>query len=177
MSLLELFMFFFKISSVTFGGGIVILGMVQLEQSKRKDIDPEEFADMISLAASMPGPIAVSIAWILGRHYKGIKGSLVSVLGVVLPPFTIILLLSPIVLKYSHLPQVQGFFKGILAGTGAIITFVIVNNVKGALTSTLWNVIPYALILTMIGLLHIHPIIAMASVLIIQIIKEKVITE
>ena len=58
MSLLELFLFFFKISAVTFGGGIVILGMVQLEDEKRRDIAPEVFADMVSLAASMPGPAA-----------------------------------------------------------------------------------------------------------------------
>ena len=51
MSLLELFLFFFKISSVTFGGGIVILGIVQLEQERRRDIDGEAFADMVSLAA------------------------------------------------------------------------------------------------------------------------------
>ena len=70
MSLWELFVFFFRISAVTFGGGIVILGMVQLEQEKRGDIDPEVFADMVSLAASMPGPIAVSISWLMGRHYK-----------------------------------------------------------------------------------------------------------
>ena len=52
MTLWQLFIFFFRISSVTFGGGIVILGMVQLEQERRKDIDPEEFADMVKMQRS-----------------------------------------------------------------------------------------------------------------------------
>lgn len=133
MSLLELFIFFFRISAVTFGGGIVILGMVQLEEEKRGDIDPEVFADMVSLAASMPGPIAVSISWLLGRYYKGLAGSLAAVFGAILPPFLIILILSPFIIKYSGVPSVMGFFRGVLAGTSAIIILVIVDNVKSAL--------------------------------------------
>ena len=109
MSLLELFVFFFRISAVTFGGGIVILGMVQLEEEKRRDIDPEVFADMVSLAASMPGPIAVSISWLMGRHYRGLIGSFVAVAGAILPPFLIILFLSPFIIKYSDVPAVKGF--------------------------------------------------------------------
>ena len=100
MTILQLFLFFFRISAVTFGGGIVIMGMVKLGISKRQDISDAEFSDMVSLAASVPGPLAVSVAWLLGRHYRGIKGSIAAVAGAVLPPFVIILILSPIILKY-----------------------------------------------------------------------------
>ncbi|MDO5562671.1 MAG: chromate transporter [Synergistaceae bacterium] len=173
MSLWELFIFFFRISAVTFGGGIVILGMVQLEEEKRKDIDPEEFTDMVSLAASMPGPIAVSISWLFGKHYKGLAGSIAAVLGAVTPPFFIVLALAPVILKYSDVPQVQGFFRGVLAGTGAIITTVVFDNVKNTLTSGWWNLVPFAIVVSMIGVFHIHPLIAMILVLLLQFLHER----
>ena len=53
MTLIELFLFFFKISSVTFGGGIVILGIVQLEVEKRGGIGEEKFADMAALSEQL----------------------------------------------------------------------------------------------------------------------------
>ncbi len=176
MSLFELFMFFFKISAITFGGGIVILGMVQLEEEKRKDIDPGEFADMVSLAASMPGPIAVSISWLMGRYYRGFIGSLVAVLGAILPPFIIVLLLSPFILRYSNVPAVQGFFRGVLAGTSAIITIVIFDNVKTTLSTGWWNVVPFAMVIAMIGVFKIHPLISMSAVIALQIFREKIIS-
>ena len=111
MTIVQLFFFFFRISAVTFGGGIVILGMVKLGIAERQDISEGEFSDMVSLAASVPGPLAVSIAWLLGRYYRGLKGSMAAVAGAVLPPFVIILILSPIILKYSGTPEVQGFLK------------------------------------------------------------------
>lgn len=175
MTLFELFFFFFRISSVTFGGGIIILGMVQLEEEKRKDIDPEEFADMINLAASMPGSLAVSISWLIGRHYKGAVGGFFAVLGTILPPFLMVLFLSPFVLKYSHVPQVQGFFRGVLAATGAIITVVVYKNVRKTLSSKCWNFVPFLLIIILIAGLQLHPLLAMALVFTLQLVKEKVI--
>ena len=176
MSLFELFFFFFRISTITFGGGIVILGMVQLEEKKRKNIDPEEFADMVSLAASMPGSISASISWLMGKHYRGIPGGIVAVLGAILPPFVMVLLICPFVLKYSEYPYVQGFFKGVLAGTGAIITVVVFNNVKKTLTSQLWNFIPYILIILLMAVFSLHPLLAMGIVMTLQFVRERMIS-
>lgn len=169
-----MFLFFFKISGVTFGGGIVILGLVQLEEEKRRDIDPELFADMVSLAASMPGPMAVSIAWLMGRHYRGTTGAVTAVAGAILPPFLIILFLSPFIIKYSDTPAVAGFFRGVLAGTSAIIALVITDNVKSALLGKWWNIVPFALVISLIGALHIHPLAAMAGVIALQYFHERV---
>ena len=175
MTLIELFLFFFKISSVTFGGGIVILGIVQFEVEKRGGIGEEKFADMVSLAASMPGPIAVSISWLLGRHYHGLKGSLAAAAGSVLPPFIIVLLLSPLILEYSALPLVQGFFRGVLAGTGAIIASVIFENVKGTLKRSRWNLIPIIAVISMIGIFHLHPLFSMFFILVLQFAGERLV--
>lgn len=173
MTVLQLFFFFFRISAVTFGGGIVILGMVRLELEKRRDIPECEFCDMISLAASVPGPMAVSIAWLLGKHYKGIRGSLAAAAGAVLPPFLIVLTLSPFILKYSDYPAVQGFFKGVLAGTGAIITMVVFDNVRSTLSSGWWNFLPFTAVIIMIGMFGIHPLASMLGAFILQMVREK----
>lgn len=173
MSLFELFIFFFRISAVTFGGGIVILGMVQLEEEKRKDIDPDEFADMISLAASMPGPIAVSISWLMGNHYKGFAGSVAAVLGAVLPPFLVILFLSPFILKYSDIPAVKGFFRGVLAGTSAIIAKVIFDHIKTTMSLKLCDVVPFVIVIIMMGVFSVHPLISMSAAVAVQILLKK----
>lgn len=172
MTLLQLFLLFLRISSVTFGGGIVIIGMVGLEIADREEISEEEFADMVSLAASVPGPLAISIAWLLGRHYKGFKGSLAAVAGAVLPPFFIILLLSPVILKYSANSAVQGFFKGVLAGTGAIITLVVFDNVRSTLSAAWWNVIPFIMVAALIGIFEMNPLVSMLTVFFVQTIRE-----
>ena len=175
MNLLQLFFFFFRISAVTFGGGIAILGMVKLGLTERKDITELEFSDMLSLAASVPGPLAVSMAWLLGKHYRGIKGSIAAVAGAVIPPFLIVLFLSPIILRYSGTPQVQGFFKGVLAGTGAIITMAVFENVRSTLSSGWWNIVPAALVILMIGFLGIHPLLSMLAAFSVQMIRQRLI--
>ena len=147
--------------------------MVQLEEEKRRDIAPEVFADMVSLAASMPGPIAVSIAWLMGRHYRGLAGSLTAVAGAILPPFLIILMLSPFIIKYSDVPAVMGFFRGVLAGTSAIIVLVIIDNVKNALLGKWWNLVPYLMVISLIGVFDLHPLLIMVVVIAMQFVHER----
>lgn len=173
MTLTELFLFFFKISSVTFGGGIVILGMVELEKDKLRGMNQEEIHDMVSLSASVPGPLAISIAWLVGRYYKGLMGSLVAITGAILPPFLIVLFVSPFVVKYSDVPAVRGFFNGVLAGTGAVIALVIFNNVKTALTQKLWNIAPFLFVITSMGVFKLHPLFAIAAGMAIQALHER----
>lgn len=173
MTTFELFLFFLRISCVTFGGGIVILGMAELELSKRDDISEEELADIVSLSASVPGPIAVSISWLVGRYYRGLRGSIAALAGMIIPPFLVILFVSPFVIKYSAYAPVQGFFKGVLAGTAAIITVTILKNVKNAVWGKWWNLLPYLLVIGMIGGLHLHPLPAILITLALLALKER----
>lgn len=177
MSLWQLFYFFFRISAVTFGGGIVILGMVKLKVEKRRDMSREELDDMVSLAASMPGPLAVSVSWLYGQREHGLTGSIAAVAGAVMPPFLIVLFLSPFILKYSGIPAVSGFFKGVLCGTCAIIVTVIFDNVRSTVAASLWNIVPFAAVIAMIGVLEIHPFLAMLLAMGLQIVREKAVSK
>lgn len=174
ITLWQLFMLFFRVSAVTFGGGIVILGMVKLEVEKRRDISQEELDDMVSLAGSVPGPIAVSISWLFGRRQRGIIGALVAVTGAILPPFLIVLFLSPFILKYSGIPAVQGFFKGVLCGTSALIFITIFSHVRGTIIASIWNIVPFAAIIVLIGVFQMHPFAAMVIAMAMQVVRERV---
>lgn len=168
MGVKELFLFFLKISATTFGGGIVIVGMIRLEMEKRKDISEEELTDLLGLATAVPGPIAVSAAYMLGRHYRGAMGAIVAVLGAVLPPFLAILFVSPFILAYSHLPMVSGFFKGVLAGVAAMIASVVFTDVKKTLSQRRVNLLSYVLVIALMGWLQINPLLAVVAGLALQ---------
>ena len=90
----EIFLVFFRIGAFTFGGGYAMLPLIQnAVVDKKKWLGDKEFIDMLALAQSMPGPIALNTAVFVGNKRKGIKGSIFSSLGIILPSFITILLL------------------------------------------------------------------------------------
>jgi len=165
----EVFFFFFKISAMTFGGGIAILGMVRLEMSARGIMSDEELAEICNFAVVMPGPIAVSSAYMLGRRLAGFRGAFLGILGAVLPPFLIILLLSPIALRHFDDPGVKKFFAGVLAAVAAMIATMVARDVRKTLTAWWPNVVSYAAVIAMIALLRLHPLLALLAGFAIQL--------
>ena len=82
----QLFSTFFKIGSFTFGGGWAMISIIQREVvEKRHWIKQEEFLDLLAIAQSMPGILAVNISTVIGDRLKGVKGSLAAALGTILP--------------------------------------------------------------------------------------------
>ena len=92
---LQLFSTFFKIGSFTFGGGWAMISIIQREVvEKHHWIKQEEFLDLLAIAQSMPGILAVNISTVIGDRLKGVKGSLAAALGTILPSFIIILMIA-----------------------------------------------------------------------------------
>ena len=119
---LELFTVFFKIGLFTFGGGYAMIPIIQKEVSeKRKWITDEDILDIIAIAESTPGPIAINSATFVGYKTAGFWGAFCSTLGVTLPSFCIILLISGILDIFKDNPYVQNAFWGIRAGVLALI--------------------------------------------------------
>jgi chromate transporter len=93
--LFKLFYTFAKIGLFTFGGGYGMIAIVQDEcVEKKKWITEDEFATVLTIAESTPGPIAINCATYTGYAQGGILGSLAATFGVVLPSFVIIFLIS-----------------------------------------------------------------------------------
>jgi len=113
---LTLFKTFFKIGLFTFGGGYAMIPLIQNEVvNNHKWLKDEDILDIIAIAESTPGPIAINSATFVGYKVAGFWGALFATLGVVLPSFIIIFALSFILQKFEDNKYVQYAFTGIRA--------------------------------------------------------------
>ncbi len=111
---LQLFLTMLKIGAFTFGGGYAMIAVLENEfVSEKKWIKKDEFLDMVAISESTPGPVAVNSATYLGYKIGGIWGSVIATLGVVLPSFSIIFLISLFFDRFLELSFVGYAFKGI----------------------------------------------------------------
>ena len=111
-----LFLSFFKIGAFTFGGGYAMLSLLENEfVEKKKWLTKEEFLDMIAIAESTPGPVAINSATFIGNKTAGILGATLSTLGVVLPSFIIIYVISLFLDAFLGFTLVANAFRGIQA--------------------------------------------------------------
>lgn len=118
-----LFMEFFKIGSLAFGGGLVTVPFL-MELSKTKNwFSLEQLADMIAISESTPGPIGVNMATFAGFVTSGVFGSLIATLGLVLPAFLVLLLFSKYIIKYKDTPIFNNFLSGIRPAALALILY------------------------------------------------------
>lgn len=120
--LLRLFLTFFKIGAFTFGGGYAMIPLIQHEAvEKQKWITDEDVLEIIAIAESTPGPIAVNAATFVGYRTCGFWGAFCATFGVALPSFVIITIISRILQQFQELRAVRYAFMGIRAGVLALI--------------------------------------------------------
>lgn len=111
---LSLFISFLKIGAFTFGGGYAMLSLLESEFVDRKKwIDKDEFLDMVAVAESTPGPVAINSATYIGYREGGVSGAAVSTFAVALPSFVIIWVISLFFESFLALEWVGRAFKGI----------------------------------------------------------------
>lgn len=119
---LILFLNFFKIGLFTFGGGYAMVAIIEKELvEKRKWLSHDEFLDVVAIAESTPGPIAINSATYIGFKRAKFLGSLFATLGVVLPSFIIIFVISLFYKQFLALEYVSYAFMGIRAGVAFLI--------------------------------------------------------
>ena len=110
--ILELFLTFFKIGLFTFGGGYAMIPVVEAEVVP-KWLTGEMFMNIIAVAESTPGPIAINMATFIGSSQGGFWGALLATLGVVLPSFIIIILIAAVITGLMKFAGVKAFLSGI----------------------------------------------------------------
>ena len=125
---ITLFTSTFYLSTVTFGGGFVIIPLMKKKFSDDlKWIEKDELLNLVAIAQSAPGSVAVNASILMGYQICGIMGALITILGSVLPP---LLILSTISLFYKSFSQnliVSTILDGMQAGVAAIIIDVVLN--------------------------------------------------
>ncbi len=126
--LFKLFITFFEIGLFTFGGGYAMISLVMEKTLANGWLTEAELLNMIAVAESTPGPIAVNMATFVGSTQAGILGSAFATLGVVLPSFIIILLISAVMKNFLKYEGVKAFLTGVrpcvvslILGTGVTL--------------------------------------------------------
>ncbi len=124
----KLFSSTFTLSAFTFGGGYVIVPLMQKRfVEELRWIDEDEMLDLVAIGQSAPGPIAVNTSILVGYRMAGIPGALLSVLGTILPPLITITLISYFYIAFRDNPIIKALLLGMQAGVAAVIVDVIIS--------------------------------------------------
>ena len=148
--ILQLFITFFKTGLLTFGGGYAMIPILQREVSeKRKWIREDEMVDILAISESTPGPIAVNTATYVGYEVGGFWGSFFATLGLALPSFIIIFIISFFYKDFMSIGVIQAAFKGLRIGV-IILLIKAVLKLKKAIKFSILSWIIFGI--TFVGL-------------------------
>lgn len=148
----QLYTTFFKIGAFTFGGGWAMISIIEREIVDRYHwIEKTEFLDLLAIAQSMPGILAVNISVVVGDKLRGLKGSLCAALGTIMPSFLIILLIAIFLTPETIVsnPTLTAIFKGIRPVVVALIVAPVITTAKasGIGWKTCWIPVVVALLI------------------------------
>lgn len=159
--LVKMFWSFFKIGAFTFGGGYAMIPLIQEEVvSQQGWISEEEFMDILVISQTFPGALAVNCAIFIGYRLKGLKGGIISLLGVVLPSFSIMLLIANVFMAFRNNTYVNAGFKGITAAVPVLVLSGVISMSKGV-KKNMTNGIIIGVALIALIIFDINPVIAL----------------
>lgn len=124
----KLFIYTFQLSSLTFGGGYVIIPLMKKQFVEKLGwIDEKEMLDFTAIAQSSPGAMAVNASVLLGFHLSGILGALIAILGTVLPPLILLSVISVGYTAFAGNEVVKNVLRGMQIGVCAVIIDVVID--------------------------------------------------
>ena len=125
---IKLFFIMLKIGLFTFGGGYAMIALLENEfVSKRNWMSNGEFAEMVAIAESTPGPIAINAATYIGYRQKGVFGAVLSTIAVCIPSFAVIYVISLFFNEFLKIAWVAAAFRGIQAG---VVVLILLAGIK-----------------------------------------------
>jgi chromate transporter len=135
----DLFIAFAKVGAFTLGGGYAMVPIIQSEVvDKREWINKDEFIDILAVAQSTPGALAINMATFIGYKKKGILGAATATLGCVAPSFICILIIAMFFAKFMDRDIVKRAFMGIRPAVAALIAFSVFKIGKSSKIKGLW---------------------------------------
>lgn len=174
MIYVHIFSMFFKIGLFSFGGGLAMLPLIFQSVQELGFMTAAEFSDLVALSQVTPGPIAVNAATFVGFNYSGLLGAVVATLGVCLPSFVLMIIVSKFIERFNSSRIMQGAFMGIRPVTVGLIAAAVIFVsesvlVRGSLISKelltngihYFNLIPvvlFAVTLILICVFKVKPI-------------------
>lgn len=159
----DLFSVFFKIGLFTFGGGYAMIPLIQRELVERRGwIDDREIVDVLALAQSVPGAVAINAATLMGRRLRGTKGALTATAGVILPSLVIITVIAAFFSRFQDEPLVQAAFRGLRPAVAALLVLAVWKVGKSSVRDSLgWLLAVLATF--MVVVLRLHALYAIAG--------------
>ena len=163
-TLFTLFRSFFKIGLFTFGGGYAMIPLIEAEIiDRRKWLARDEFLELLTLAQSAPGPIAINTSVFIGYKVRGIRGAAASALGAVMPSFLTILTIAVFFAEVRHNVVVDAAFKGMRPAVVALIVVPTLSLARGMHPALIGVVILSALAVWWFGFSPIYLLVAGAA--------------
>lgn len=160
---IEAFSIFFKIGAFTIGGGYAMVPLIENEiVTRRKWVSQDDFINLLAISQSAPGILAVNISIFIGYKLRGIRGSIITALGTILPSFIIILAIALFFHNFKDNLFVERIFKGIRPAVVALIAAPTFSMAKSARINRFnsWIPIVSALLIWLLGFSPIWIIIA-----------------
>jgi chromate transporter len=159
----DIFVSFFRIGLFTFGGGYAMIPLIEAEVVNKKHwIKKTDFIDMLALAQSAPGVMAINTSIFVGYQLRGVKGAIIASLGSALPSFLIILLIAMFFVDFKDNPVIERIFKGIRPAVVALIAAPLWQMGKSAKITWKTIVFPVA-VAVLIWQFGLSPIIFVAA--------------
>ena len=156
--LIELFISIFKIGAFTFGGGYAMIPLIEEGVVNNKGwLSKEEFVDILIVAQSLPGALAVNTSIFLGYKISGILGAITALMAVILPSFFIILIIAIFFMQFRDNYYINAAFQGITAAVPILVLVGAISLSRG-LSKNLRTILTIIIALIALMFFNIHPV-------------------
>ena len=155
----EIFLSIFKIGAFTFGGGYAMIPLIEHEVViNKKWLNKDEFMDVLVVAQSLPGAMAINASIFLGYRIAGILGAISALIAVILPSFIIIILIAAFFMQFRNNYYVNAAFMGITAAVPMLVLVGAISLAKG-IPKNLRSLITILISLIALIFFHINPVV------------------
>lgn len=156
--LLQLYLTFFKIGIVTFGGGLSQFPILERELADRKKwVTSDDILDYYAISQSTPGVVAVNVAEIVGYKMAGVMGSVVSLLAAVTPSIIIITIIANLISAFDQIEWIQKAMKGINVSVAALLTYSVIKFARKTVKNW-WGIILFSAAFILVFFLNVSTI-------------------
>lgn len=155
----EIFLSIFKIGAFTFGGGYAMIPLIEQEVvNNKKWLNKDEFMDVLVVAQSLPGAMAINASIFLGYRIAGILGAISALIAVILPSFIIIILIAAFFMQFRNNYYVNAAFMGITAAVPMLVLVGAISLAKG-IPKNLRSLITILISLIALIFFYINPVV------------------
>lgn len=172
----EIFLAFFRVGIMGYGGGPSSIPLVHKEVvDKYKWMDSDEFGDILALGNALPGPIATKMAGYIGYRVGGVFGMINALAATIIPTLFLMILLLTVLNSYKDEPWVSGMTEAVIPVVAvllAVLTWDFIKKSAGSKLGWGWTFIALAGSVVLLQILHIHPAILIFVLLAGALLKK-----